>query len=397
MAISFPVASMKQKRVVYAKLAETFKLKEGQPVDLQRSYWDTFDWRLHAAGECLRLDTQAKEMHLVWSTLDGKKCLGSLNLARPLRFATDLPTGPLRERLQKRTNLRALLSVATFDLTSQTTLVLDSAEKTQVRLVFDVYRLATKDTSRPVRWLRLVGMRGYSAALARVQSVVEEILGRGAVKDSEYQWALAQTAASPGNYSAKLAIELAPDRRADVAMKHICSHLLLAMQANEAGVREDLDTEFLHDYRVAVRRTRCALGQIKHVLPTASARHFAAEFAWLGQMTGPLRDLDVALLSFDDYQASLPTSLRKALEPLRLRQPHREHVHVTPGARSSWWPVNAYDDCIVESAAKAQRSKRIPNPRRYMSYASRVRNCVISSSSSVACIPNRLCRARLML
>ena len=43
--------------------------------------------------------------------------------------------------------------------------------------------------------------------------------------------------------------------------------LLDIMVANEPGMRADLDTEFLHDYRVSLRRTRSLLGQIKNVFP----------------------------------------------------------------------------------------------------------------------------------
>jgi CHAD domain-containing protein len=67
--------------------------------------------------------------------------------------------------------------------------------------------------------------------------------------------------------------------------------------ANEKGVRDRLDTEFLHDFRVAVRRTRSLLGQIRGVLPSAIVAHFSIEFSWLGQLTGPPRDLDVLVLS----------------------------------------------------------------------------------------------------
>ena len=44
---------------------------------------------------------------------------------------------------------------------------------------------------------------------------------------------------------------------------------LQTLRINEDGVRKDLDSEFLHDFRVAVRRTRSALSQIKGVFPAA--------------------------------------------------------------------------------------------------------------------------------
>ena len=64
-------------------------------------------------------------------------------------------------------------------------------------------------------------------------------------------------------------------------------------------------SEFLHDFRVAVRKTRSLLAQIKGVLPAAAVEHFRKEFAWLGTVSGPCRDLDVFLLDLGRYEDAL--------------------------------------------------------------------------------------------
>ena len=104
--------------------------------------------------------------------------------------------------------------------------------------------------------------------------------------------------------------------RADAAAKLILTHLLHTMEANEAGVREDLDSEFLHDFRVAIRRTRSGLSQIKDVLPKSITREFAERFANLGSQTNRLRDLDVYLLQQESYRRMLGPDIRPALAPL---------------------------------------------------------------------------------
>ena len=88
------------------------------------------------------------------------------------------------------------------------------------------------------------------------------------------------------------------------------------MRHNEPGLRENIDTEFVHDYRVAVRRTRSILGQLKRIFPPEPLAHFRAEFKWLGAITSPVRDLDVYLLRMDEYRAHLPESARDDLTPL---------------------------------------------------------------------------------
>ena len=81
---------------------------------------------------------------------------------------------------------------------------------------------------------------------------------------------------------------------------------LETMRANEAGLINQVDSEFLHDFRIAVRRTRSLLGQVKKVFPEDKREEFIDEYAWLSTLTGPARDYDVMLLEFSDYQAMLP-------------------------------------------------------------------------------------------
>jgi CHAD domain-containing protein len=89
------------------------------------------------------------------------------------------------------------------------------------------------------------------------------------------------------------------------------------MTRNEQGILDDIDTEFLHDFRVAVRRTRTALSQIKGVFPRRVLDRFGPQFAWLGRLTTPTRDLDVYLLQFDAYRRALADGVRDDLGPLR--------------------------------------------------------------------------------
>ena len=68
------------------------------------------------------------------------------------------------------------------------------------------------------------------------------------------------------------------------------------------GTLRDIDTEFLHDLRVAVRRTRSALKLAGTCCPPAWRPAFAGEFKWLGDLTTPTRDLDVYLLGYRTWR-----------------------------------------------------------------------------------------------
>ena len=112
-------------------------------------------------------------------------------------------------------------------------------------------------------------------------------------------------------------MQLEPMMPALVAVQKILQQQFEVIQANEAGTLAAIEKECLHDFRVAVRRTRSLLGQMKKVFPATVWKHFRQEFAWLGKVTGPTRDLDVYLLDFPRYQAALPVEQQSDLEPLK--------------------------------------------------------------------------------
>jgi len=107
-----------------------------------------------------------------------------------------------------------------------------------------------------------------------------------------------------------------PEMRADVAVKRVLHQLLETMRVNEPGLLAEVDTEFLHDYRVAVRRTRAVLGPMGATLPPSLLQRFRNSFADLAQATSVARDLDVFLLALAWLDAQLPEAMQGQLQPL---------------------------------------------------------------------------------
>ena len=71
----------------------------------------------------------------------------------------------------------------------------------------------------------------------------------------------------PADYTSGVEAEITATMPAPVAVAKLLLRLLDTMQLNAPGVIRDIDTEFLHDFRVAVRRTRAALKLVGDVLP----------------------------------------------------------------------------------------------------------------------------------
>lgn len=86
-----------------------------------------------------------------------------------------------------------------------------------------------------------------------------------------------------------------------------------AMRAREAAALAG-ETEALHDFRVAVRRSRAALAAGKAVFTKRTVKKFRRRFGWLGEITGPVRDLQVLLAALPGLQAGLDQASPQGLQ-----------------------------------------------------------------------------------
>ena len=158
------------------------------------------------------------------------------------------------------------------------------------------------------------------------------------------------------------------------------------MEANLPGVRDDLDPEFLHDLRVAVRRTRSALGQIKDVLPPATAARFSREFGWLQELTGPARDLDVFVLELPALAALLPARSRRSLGPLARLLERKRRAAYADLARELEGP--RFTRILADWRAFLLR----PTPRRPVGAPNALRPCADVARERIARLHRRAVR-----
>lgn len=289
------------------------------PKQLQRTCYDSFDWRLFASNAVLEAEINGKQHALVWRSLNDGMQRVQISLARAPRFAWDIPPGQLRDYLEPVLEMRELMPLVSISSRVHTLQVLDKIEKTVARIIIEENKIRRRKGGKVVlqdNRIIILPVRGYQKVFKRIEKTLGEMDLKPATEDLILK-ALAVTGHEPGNYSSKLDLHLDHDLRTDKAARIIMLRLLDIIEENEAGTRRGTDTEFLHDFRVAIRRTRSALSQIKGVLPTSMLNRYKGEFAWLGQITTPSRDLDVYLLTFDDYKHSLPDSAQADIEPLR--------------------------------------------------------------------------------
>jgi CHAD domain-containing protein len=295
-----------------SELAESFSTVIHPTVTEHRDYFDTFDWRLFVKSLVLyRTGGQ-----LVLRKLHDNGILATLVNGKPT-FAWDLPESQIKAELATILKVRALIRMASLEFRSTTVRILNSDQKTVARLVLEETALPDDQEGSELStrvWLKPV--RGYPGRFRRARRRLERAGYTITTLEDDLVTASEAFGRRPGSYSSRIDVHLEPDMRSDAATKKVLAFLLGVMKQNEQGIRDDIDTEFLHDFRVAVRRTRSALGQVKNVFSPETTDRFKQVFAEIGDFTNELRDLDVYLLNEEAYLDMLPEALRADIAPL---------------------------------------------------------------------------------
>src|SRR5579863_1208097 len=306
-----------------------------------RTWLDTFDWRLNRAGLVLEYEHARRGGRLLLTRDDmtqAEQAVPGWSPARP-HLASELPAGPVRDQIVKLASPRALLPVAKAAGRISVTRLLNEDGKTVARLIIDRSSVTKPEGTAaglPPR-LTIAEVRGYPGQARKAARLLAEIPGVAPAPDA-FTEALTAAGRHPADYSNDLDTPITATMPAAVAVATLLLRMLDILQDNVSGVLRDIDTEFLHDLRVSVRRTRSAIKLLGLVLPAGLARQYAAEFKWLGDLTTPTRDLDVYLLGFPAMADQLVAASAADLEPFRaflVKRRAREFRKLTAGLRSA--------------------------------------------------------------
>lgn len=281
---------------------------------------DTFDNELLLAGQVL---VQVGDKLWLQNLRSGT--LVEQEAAFDWSFVADLARGPVALQLMKISKIRALIPIATVVVRKDTGSILDDEGKTRVRfknLVFtDGKKSAGVGSTYP--------LRGYGKAHGDLKKWLEKLGCRPCPLAVDLYNVVG---VSDDLYSAKPSIELPLQATVKTSAMTIISTFLGVARRNEEGLVADHDSEFLHDYRVSLRKVRSVLSLFKGGFSDEETNRLKTEFAELMQRTNTLRDLDVYLLDQKNYYNMVPTTTHQGLDVLfaGLRKTRKaEHKKVT--------------------------------------------------------------------
>ena len=268
-------------------------------------FYDTHVWSLWFGNAILAHEKD-------WILEAGGDLLTGISDSSIPKFASDFSDGQFRGRLDDLIEIRALRKTASVRLEREFLEVHDATGKLLAHL--SLCRIMTT-RSHMVR-ATVVEFFPSSKKTNSHLKVVEALLEKGCRPRHEnlVQVVYRICRVRPEPYSLKLRLEFAPETHARTVVLEIFNNLLSIARWNEEGIIKDIDTEFLHDYRVSLRKLRSVTGQLKGVFPETLTNIWKKKIAEICRRTNALRDYDVYILSRKRLEGMLPEELRAGLD-----------------------------------------------------------------------------------
>lgn len=286
--------------------------------ELDDTYFDTADWRVHKAGYTCRVRHKGADAELTLKAMadasGGMRSRRELTeeLASPSEAPARAP-GPCGAALRAIAGRAALAPLFRLQTRRQVFMLSDDQGPLGEIALDDTSIPVGEDT--PVRLAR-VEVEVDQAAVERARPFVAALVSGNGLTEaltSKFESALIATGLRvPG------APDLGPTAvNAEMTAAQVAYAVLRkqfsAFLANESGTRLGEDIEALHDMRVATRRMRAAMAAVRPFL-TPRMLAFRDEFGWVAAALGEVRDLDVQLERMAEWRANFSPERAHALD-----------------------------------------------------------------------------------
>lgn len=281
------------------QIAHILVVKPVAAIREQACYLDTFDWRIWRQGDVLVHLQHGERQHLQWRQQGFSGVHTDIPVEEVPSFIDQLPEWLCPKRLKDSTGPRALLPLVRSRIDTDHLDVINH-DKVVVRLErIQEYLLRSNTcgarlTDRVV--IRL--LRGFEGDFARINAAFENS-GLYVCSQDSLAGLLALEGRKPCDYSCRVRVNISPEQRADTASKQILLQLYHVMQRNVEGICKDTDSEFLTDFRDALRRSLSLMEQLYGIFPPDVLARFTQDMKWLYQETASLQDYNQLLLHFD--------------------------------------------------------------------------------------------------
>jgi CHAD domain-containing protein len=292
-----------------------YKVEEIDSVRNTDTYLDTFDWTLMKNKLALRYRlTNGKALYTLKSVggiEDGvaKRAETEILVDQPLADPATIPIKGLRNLVKDLIYPRKLMEHIQIRTDRRLHQII-SPEGAKIELAFDSSGFSLCGFHRPHRAQRLLEMeaellKGPAKSLPVLGTILKDRFGYAPSTVSKLETAMERLKVVIPSKKTPEALRVRLDNRLDLAVRKILALQLHWFSEQIPGVLRDIDTEFVHQGRVATRRMRSALRLFHEALPKITAAYLEDELRWLGGMFGVVRDLDVFLLNLSRFREEI--------------------------------------------------------------------------------------------
>lgn len=291
-------------------------------VNGKRIYLDTFDWRLYRSGMVLELECSGGLCLLLWREIKSGTVLLSRMVRKPPKSAADFSNAGSQGVLKQVLGRRTLVAHVTLEIHTDTLLLLNRDDKTVMRVELRRDQIIPQQGSGSHvildNVLYLFPYRGYESEFKDRLRWAKRDGALTPITQDPLLSALGALDIAPGDYTGRPKFSLSCEQQALQAMVRILERFLQVMDSNIAGAREDDDPEHLHDFLVAVRRTSIFIDRFSSLFPAHNLVSVVHGFQWIEQEATPIRDLDIYMSLFHDFEDRVDADHRRALNSLYL-------------------------------------------------------------------------------
>ncbi len=237
--------------------------------------------------------------------------------APPPRLLAQWPSSDLKTALLPLVRIRAIRAVLACTVERHTAILRDDLDKTVARV--EAW-LVQPDPASCRLWVTVEDLRGYERGYERERvAAAVALVGRGWYEAEDDPFALFATEILDIGQPVESGFP-AGHKPAGQALRACLRQALQSQPDLEKGVVDDIDTEFLHQYRVILRRARSLVAQFRSVFPSKRAERIRAILGGWARCSNSQRDLDVWLLARSEHEALVPEQLRPGMEGLKAKR-----------------------------------------------------------------------------
>ena len=336
---------------ITSRLSKEFsEISKGECEIYEKEYFDSFDTRLLKNNFSLYTCNNLYTLELPNKT---KRCF---QLKRKPVLLKDFPE-EIRIILAPILEIRAILSVVKLKYQEIKITFLNDDQKTVLRGKCNKVISDCEDESN-LCFITLSPLRGYEKKFIKAEHILQ---GKVDCKKLDPIALLTKLYSKSENvlinYVEKPSFDLTSQMNSYDAVRKILLTLLAVIRVNENGIINDYDSEFLHDFRVSIRKSRSILSQLSKIFNQDLLETHKRNLKEIASTTNKLRDMDVYLLSEEEYKGMLPEHLHLELDVFFkdvARKKRKEHRLVSKMLQSNDYDkeINAWKNFLLDNDKK---------------------------------------------